>query len=429
MSDGYADDDDNTADPAIPQQDSNIELIDSHIKFDHAGDVLGEGREEEEEGEGDVEFPAPRSGLMALIHSISEQNLALILMFFSAVFFSIMGIFVKKATQAGMSAFQLVFFRAGFQGVIVGSMIMYQGINWLGPPELRWWIVARGIFGGTSFICYFVTIQLLPIGDSIALCSLYPVATVVIARFLLNESLTPLKVAATTLCALGAFLIAQPSFIFSHHGRAEEAGASSGGLGGQTWLGYITAFGGTIGGGIVFVIMRRAKEAHTVQLVWSWVCGSALFSLILGNTISVFTWPTSEAWQSIVPLLLLGLCGHMLLNYAGRLAPAGPAALIRSSDVIYAYVWEYFIFGEDVNWITLLGAGGIVVGISLIAYSKYLKGRQPDPSSDHELIMSEVDIELEELEEDEKASSSAAPAGVEVGEEGEDGTRTTLVSS
>jgi len=322
--------------------------------------------------------------------SCSEQNRALWLMFVSAMLFSVMGVFVKLATEEGMSAFQLVFCRAVFQGLIVGCVILYQQLPFFGPANIRMWVVARGCFGGLSFLCYFLTIQLLPLGDSISLSSLYPVVTLLIARFLLKEPVTSMKVLAVLMCTGGALMIAQPSFLFGHEAAAathEEKGASSGGLGDYIWVGYLTALGGTIGGGIVFVIMRRAKEAHTVQLVWSWVCGSFTFSIILGNTISRFVWPSTRAWLCIVPMCLLGIGGHLLLNYAGRLAPAGPGALVRSSDVVFAYLWEFLIFREDVSWVTLLGAAAIMAGIALIAYAKYRQSSaHQDGIVEHQLV-------------------------------------------
>mmetsp|Transcript_6049 Transcript_6049/g.14607 ORF Transcript_6049/g.14607 Transcript_6049/m.14607 type:complete len:446 (-) Transcript_6049:124-1461(-) len=299
----------------------------------------------------------------------NSQNAALFLMFLSAVFFSVMGIFVKLASNEGISPFQLVFSRAVFQGILVFGFIIYKRIPFFGNPGLRPWILARGLIGGSAFICYFVTITLLPIGDSITLASMYPAATVLIARCVLKEPLTVIKVMAVFMCAIGAVLIAQPVFIF---GRKETR---DGEYSDYAWVGYITAVGGSVLGAIVFVIMRRAKEAHTAQLIWSWCVGSAMLSILLGNTMMRMKLPSTQAWMQILPMSLFGLVGHSLFNYAGQLAPAGLGASIRSSDVVFAYIWEFTVFGEAINWVTILGAFIVLLGITTIAYSKYSQSR------------------------------------------------------
>eukprot|EP00469_Lotharella_globosa_P002332 CAMPEP_0167805890 /NCGR_PEP_ID=MMETSP0111_2-20121227/21468_1 /TAXON_ID=91324 /ORGANISM="Lotharella globosa, Strain CCCM811" /LENGTH=417 /DNA_ID=CAMNT_0007703171 /DNA_START=38 /DNA_END=1291 /DNA_ORIENTATION=+ len=301
-----------------------------------------------------------------------------------------MGIFVKSATLAGISAFQLVLMRALFQGVMVSGGICYYKIpTFFGEPSLRWWLVMRGIVGGIGFCCYFVTIQLLPLGDSIALCTLYPVFTVVIARVVLKEMFTTVKLVAVVVCMSGAFMIAQPSFLFPKDDSNAHANASP-----YAWVGYITAFTGSLAGAFVFVIIRRAKKAHTLQLVWSWVCGGVTISAILGNTVTKMVVPTAQEWLFIVPMCLIGTCAHLMLNYSGRLAPAGPSSLLRASDVLFAYLWEVFIFGEEVNAFTIVGAVLIMTGVGLVAYSKYQHSGQSATVDDTEADFDTIELHL-----------------------------------
>jgi len=320
------------------------------------------------ESEG-IESLEQTGGMGEATNRCSSQNAALFLMFLSGVFFSVMGIFIKRASDEGISSFQLVFIRAVFQGVPVFGFIMYKRIPFFGNPEIRPWVVARGIIGGFASIIYYTTIVLLPLGDSVTLLSIHPVVTVLIARVVLKEPVTIVKIVAVFMCTIGAVLIAQPVFIFGRQQTRDDEYSD------HAWIGYITAVVGTILEAFIFVIIRRAKEAHAAQLIWSFCVWSILLSVLLGNTMMRMKLPSTQAWMHIIPMCLLGLCGHTLLNYAGRLAPAGPASLIRSSDVVFAYIWEFTIFGEAINWVTILGAFIIMLGIITIAYSKYSQSR------------------------------------------------------
>ncbi len=274
-----------------------------------------------------------------------------------------MGIFVKLAADEGVNPFELVFWRAIIQGSVnVAAMIYLKVYSPFGPPEVRGLVLLRGIVGGSGFCGYFLAISILPLGDAITLLSLYPIITVVVARFALGELIDRYKAVAIITCAVGAVLIAQPPALFpGSEGPAKHKDV--------LWLGYIGAILGSCAGGSLFVIMRRVRSrAHTLQLILSWAIFGAIFSLSLVLLTDKMRAPSAKGWKYILLMCVLGSGGHFLMNYAGRLAPAGPSALLRSSDVIFAYVWEATIFKEKVNGITIGGVVFIMVGIACVAY-------------------------------------------------------------
>mmetsp|Transcript_13407 Transcript_13407/g.21927 ORF Transcript_13407/g.21927 Transcript_13407/m.21927 type:complete len:416 (-) Transcript_13407:165-1412(-) len=300
------------------------------------------------------------------------ESTALTIMFLSALLFSVMGVFVKLAAESGVPAFQLVFMRATAQGVVVLSGLFYYKVpTWFGEHPTRKWVLLRGVLGGCGFCCYFFTIVLLPIGDAISLSSLYPVVTVVVARIMLGEPITILKATSILLSAGGAILVAQPSFLFDKGGGHASAESHHP----YAWIGYLTAMGGSLIGGCLFVIVRKAKAAHLLNLLWSWVVGSMLISFVLANTVSRMTFPSKLGWVYIAGMCTFGTFGHFMMNYAGQKAPAGPSALLRSTDVAFAYLWEFVIFKTAANGITILGVCMIGAGILLVAYSKYQERR------------------------------------------------------
>ncbi|GAB5361545.1 hypothetical protein AAMO2058_000722200 [Amorphochlora amoebiformis] len=322
---------------------------------------------------------------------LDVEKTGLVLMFLSALLFSIMGVFVKMAAESGMSPLQLVFMRAAGQGVFVLAGFYYcQLPTWYGERKERPWVIARGIMGGVGFVFYFCTIALLPLGDAITLASLYPAVTVVIARCTLGERMTWLKIAAIFFCSVGAVLVAKPTFIF---GGSDENHPLA-------WVGYLTALGGSIIGGVLFVVIRKLKAAHFLQLVWSWVTFSVIISLILANTITQMTNPTPRQWFYCSCMIGFGTIGHFMLNYAARIAPAGPSSIVRSSDVLFAYIWEVIVFGESVSGLTIGGVAMIIIGIGIVGWSKWKSvRRQPGfvdlPTSDQ--LEAEIELKVQDL--------------------------------
>uniref|UniRef100_A0A7S2THL7 EamA domain-containing protein n=1 Tax=Lotharella oceanica TaxID=641309 RepID=A0A7S2THL7_9EUKA len=343
---------------------------------------------------------------------LDEERTALVIMFLSAILFSMMGVFVKLAADTGLSAFELVFIRAVGQGFFVLAGLFYFRVQkWFGEGDMRFWVIVRGILGGFGFCSYFTTIALLPIGDAIALASLYPIVTCIVARIALKEALSCVKVLAILLSTAGAFLVAQPSFLFG--AKADSAADKAHPY---AWVGYITAISGSIIGGCLFVIMRKARSAHLFQLLWSWVCGSIVVSLILANTLYTMSMPSTLGWLYVLGMCGFGTLGHFMMNYAGRMAPAGPSALLRSSDVLFAYLWEFFVFGQTANLVTIGGVVMIVVGIIVIAYAKARDGRKRGREATFTAIQSgEVDEET--------------GGGGESKNEADQGPSTTLVDS
>eukprot|EP00471_Norrisiella_sphaerica_P005308 CAMPEP_0184479628 /NCGR_PEP_ID=MMETSP0113_2-20130426/1278_1 /TAXON_ID=91329 /ORGANISM="Norrisiella sphaerica, Strain BC52" /LENGTH=255 /DNA_ID=CAMNT_0026857749 /DNA_START=551 /DNA_END=1318 /DNA_ORIENTATION=+ len=171
---------------------------------------------------------------------------------------------------------------------------------------------------------------------------------------------------AIILSAVGAFLVAQPSFL-SDKGEDEQNHRHP-----YAWVGYLTAMGGSVLGGLLFTIVRKAKEAHLLNLLWSWTVGSTFISLTFALTVAELRLPQGFTWIYVLLMCTLGTLAHFMMNYAGQRAPAGPSALLRSSDVLFAYLWEFLIFKNSINGMTIGGVGLICLGIGLVAYSKYL---------------------------------------------------------
>lgn len=119
--------------------------------------------------------------------------------------------------------------------------------------------------GGFGFVCYYYAISTLKLGDALALFSLHPILTVLLAFTVLGEPLSTTHVVAVVASAVGAVWIAQPSWLF-HTGENNDTT-------GPHAMGVAAALVGTSCGAATFCLIRLAGKsgAHTLQLLFSWV--------------------------------------------------------------------------------------------------------------------------------------------------------------
>jgi len=346
----------------------------------------------------------------------------------SAALFSIMGCFLKLASNTGIPSTQLVFFRAVFQGtlVLIGlctnreppisslnginsdvnvnisdkNALYYNNVqekisddegveNHRHQPheqqsrllifipfgsnsrEVRV-VVMRGIFGGMGFVMYFFSIKALPLGDAITLFSLYPIHTLVLAYFFLGEPIQLYHVLATIASVVGATLIAGPTFLVSKD-ETKDTNVE------YNPFGYVTAFIGSFFGAFVITLIRKAGTlgVSALQLLFSWAVFGVIFSLVFRYILfdkiegEWITPQSQETWFYIFGMCTIGSVAHFLLNYAGRMSPAGLASIVRSSDVLFAYVGEVWVFGVVPTWTTILGVIFVLSSLIYIAVQKW----------------------------------------------------------
>lgn len=286
---------------------------------------------------------------------------ALILLGISAILYSLQGVATKFASDDGKGyTVSEIFFTRAIVQCAVCLTALYKTKIPLIPSDsyLRKLTLLRGIFGCIGFLFYYKTLVSLPLGDAIALMSIYPVFSAIAGWYFLNEQLSILHVGSLLSCLIGTFLIAQPSFIFPEPLWGEQK---------VDRVGYVTAIVAMITMVIVLIVVRKAKSVKAMQLMLSY----SIVSLLLG--IILITAQQSKFRGPKLPLFLVcffAIPGNFLLNFAARFAPVGPASIIRSSDIIFAYIWQIIFFDQDVNPFTILGIIGVLISVWLVGLSK-----------------------------------------------------------
>lgn len=347
-------------------------------------------------------------------HTLSQETMGLILLLLSAMLLSSMGVFLKKAAAYDIPSTELVFFRAIFQGsfVLLGmfhfkeerkqeqqhqqqqhqqqdktnedaSLFCEQYSQQQYEPDLlirypfgrtkfeQKVVLFRGIVGACGFICAFYSFKSLPLGDSICVFSMYPVYTIFMGKFFLDEPIRWIHLFASFLSVIGAVLITGPSFLFSQEDEVPHDDQ-------YNPMGYIAALFGGVFAAAVFIFIRKAGKLglHTLQLLSSWSMFGAILSLVFGMTLfkplegSWIVPPSGVAYWYIFAYCFIGSIAHFLLNYAGRFCNAGVGSIVRSSDILWAYFYQVYLFDETPHLSTIVGVLFIIVSLTMIAVDK-----------------------------------------------------------
>ena len=338
--------------------------------------------------------------------SLEDSQLGILLLLICAVLFSIMGTFVHLAAEEDeLPSTELVLIRAIFQGsfVVAGILLSKEGENqrWLDVhgvfgdnPKVQRVVVARGLVGSCGFVCFYFAMSSLPLGDAMAVLSLHPIITVVVAPHVLpNEHFRSVHFIAALMTVVGTCYIARPQFLFDDTSSHKEASS----------VGYIVGLLGSCIASAVFLLIRRAGnlKANTLQLLFSWSVFGIIMSFIVGIiTTSIAHWhlpSTAKAWGYTLGICVFGSSAHFLMNYGGRIAPAGLSSILKSTDILWSYLIQIFVFKQIPSKLTIIGVLFIVISLIILAIHKVISKRQKQENS----ISTNKNIPIEEQTDEE----------------------------
>jgi len=297
---------------------------------------------------------------------------ALVLMLISALFFSLMALFGQELTDQGLASTELALIRTCGQAILLTFPLAYfLKISLLPPKPARWLVAWQGIVCGFALQCDWKAIQCLPLGDAITLSSIYPAFTVGFSIPLLGEKLTVKITIAILLSIVGAACIAQPYFLFRDSSWRDSSADTSG----CEEIGYVAAILASFGQGLILTIIRMiGTSAHTVHLLFSQSVFVSLGSIILYFIDTDWVLPDKDDMWDILLVILFGSAAQGIKNYAGRICHAGAGSILKSTDLIWAYLWQITVFHVLPNFLAIIGAVFVTLSGIIVALPNGKKG-------------------------------------------------------
>ncbi|KAI9265218.1 hypothetical protein BDA99DRAFT_559285 [Phascolomyces articulosus] len=293
-------------------------------------------------------------------NNAKSEALGLSLLVLSALSFSSMSLLVSLSGRA-FPSFEILLARSTGQAGLGFIGCIWLGINPFGRRGVRKWLLVRGIFASIGVTLFLYSITQLPLADATVIFFINPTFTAILSVLLLGEPFGWFEGICSALCMLGAALVAKPEFLFGtqdNKGLPPENTITSG----RMFI-VFCAFIGAIMAALAYITVRKiGKGTHFfVNTVYVGLLSSLLAIPSLPFFQQEFIWP--QGWYEYTILCMTGVTafmGQCLLNKGLQLVAAGPGTLMRTNDVIFA-----FLFGK------LAGATIIVTMTTAIGLRKW----------------------------------------------------------
>ncbi|KAJ2873358.1 hypothetical protein GGH93_003297 [Coemansia aciculifera] len=287
----------------------------------------------------------------------------------SAAAFAVMTLLVRILSDRGMSSLQIMVWRCVVQTIAAVLVCrIFLGISPLrvsgGWKRFRW-VLVRAVFGSVGHLLYYVALSKLPMGIATVLFFTNPLFTALLARLMLGESFSSRHSSLAALCLAGIALVVLPipftplGFLFD---------------GSLMWS--LCALLGAATVALAYVSIRKAGVAvHAMVHVTYFGAVGAMGSLALAAA-------TGElySWQAILPntaldyILVVGVglaafAAQFLMNWGLQLAPAGPAVMMRNSDIVITFILDAVLYRTVPGLVSMFGAviiTGCVISMGLM---------------------------------------------------------------
>ncbi|KAI1290288.1 Solute carrier family 35 member G1 [Halotydeus destructor] len=310
----------------------------------------------------------------ALVRKLRAIPLAGILVaILSAIVFATAGFTVKLTPN--VHPVIVVLSRSIVQLAFFGPVTLLSGGSFKAPKGERWPLFLRGSFGFTAFGLAYASLHLLPLGDSSSIVFSAPVYVSIFACVLLGEACGIFQVVVIAITLSGVMLISKPTFLFGDFGAPMDASFRT--------EGTIMAFVSSIAMALTFVMMRKLQKTPA-GLVIAWF---SIISIIMGAIVLTGAYvvdnsirlPNEFTLNEFLLLLgngLCGVCGQFCLTIALKIEEAGVVSLVRTTDIIMAFIYQVAFLDEAVHWTSLLGAAIVMVGVGISGVRRILQERR-----------------------------------------------------
>ncbi|XP_073452119.1 solute carrier family 35 member G1 [Aquarana catesbeiana] len=283
----------------------------------------------------------------------------------STLFFSSGALLVKKIED--MHSVQISAFRCIFQMLFVLPGLIYYKTGFLGPKDQRIYLFLRGFLGSGAMILLYYAVQSMPLADATVITFSSPAFTCIFACICLKEKCTLWDIVFIVFTITGVILIARPPFLFGSYNNDLEEDYSG------HIKGTIAALTSAICASLTLVVLRKmGKSVHYLLSIWYYAVIGLIECIIALSILGEWSLPYCgiDRWFLIL-IGILGLGGQAFLVKALQIEKAGLVAIMRTMDVVFAFIFQALFLHHTPTWWTVGGALCIVASTAGAAVLKW----------------------------------------------------------
>ncbi|HRY28539.1 MAG TPA: DMT family transporter [Elusimicrobiota bacterium] len=271
---------------------------------------------------------------------------ASVLLVAACFLFAALGAAIKVASEA-LPSEEIVFFRNAFGLLALMPLVLRNGFGSLKTKYILQHLY-RGVFGLAAMYCSFYAIGRMRLADALLLSYTSPLFMPFFAHFSLGEKIPSGLAWFLSLGFLGVLLILKP------------------GLGLFQPVACLALASGVLAAMALVGIRRLTLTEPTVRIVFYFSLFSTLISAapLAGRWVS----PSAPLWLFLAGMGACASVGQLCLTRAYGLAPASQIGPFIYATVVFAGLWDWFLWGQLPDGLGVLGAACVVAAGVLIIY-------------------------------------------------------------
>ena len=275
----------------------------------------------------------------------SFQTKAIILNIMSIVLFSIMLIFIRKASE-NLHILEVVFFRNLLAFFVMLPILKSTGLVAIKMNNTKLFFV-RGFFGAIGMLAGFTCLTLIPLAQATAISFAQPIFITIGATIFLGEIIKVRRIVAIVIGFIGMLIIVQPgvnSFSF----------------------GIMLAIIAALAHSLNALIVKKLTLTETPQAIITWMV-IILIPITLIPALVVWEWPSFETWLYLWGIAIVGSLAHFLWTKSCSMADITSLQPIEFIKLPIIALLGWIIFSEIPG--TWTWVGGLIIFISTIYIS------------------------------------------------------------
>lgn len=262
-------------------------------------------------------------------------------MLLSIVSFSLMHLCVKAIPE--IPVVQTIFLRSIFSIVFCYIAIKQAKVSIWGNNKS--FLILRGLVGMFSLVCFFYSIQMLPLGTAVTICNLVPFFTLFLAFLFLKEKIAHIKWLFFAISFTGVLLM---------KGLDKELPT----LG--IILGLCAAFF-TATAHFVVSKLRDTDDTSVIMFYFPFVTIPCILPFIFTE------WKTPDAreWLFLVLIGITTHIGQLFLTKAYKHEEVKNISYVYYLGIVLSFVYGLAFFGESISLKSSVGVGLVILGMIL----------------------------------------------------------------
>lgn len=301
--------------------------------------------------------PAPITGDAAAPRTVAQSPaLGILLRVLAMALMAMLAAIVKACAERGVPVLEIIFFRNAFAFIPVMLYIWRTsgfGVLRTRRPGAH---LTRSAVGLTGMICGFTAVSLLPLTQSTAISFSAPLFMVALSALILKEPVGLHRWAAVAVGFVGVLIMVHPD-------PRQFVG-----------IGVLFAIAAAVGSAGAMIAIReisRTEPGPTIVFYFT-LAGAAV-----GLASLPFGWvmPSPGVLGLLIAAGLIGGTGQLLLTEAIRRAPVAVVAPFDYTQLVWAGLIGFLVWGETPVLLTLIGAMVVAASSTYILWREIGRSR------------------------------------------------------